>query len=174
MSDASSAQMSPSDDSVPRPALLWHGGAPGLRVGDRLLPPSQTGLAFTRLQASLEAGLGPIAQRPDRVYMTSERKLARAWAGIWTLDGVRYGGGALYRCEPDEPLEPDPDLASLVGVSFQALSATIRVVYDTYVPFEQRYARDLQRTLDRHHAAKRAREAAERAAREAGQMGQAT
>ena len=76
---------------------LWHGGAPGRRVGDLLLPPSKTGIASAVLQMSLEAGMPDISQRPDRVYVTTDRQLAEAWAGVWTPDGAKHGGGALYR-----------------------------------------------------------------------------
>ncbi len=70
------------------PLRHWHGGAPGLRAGDVLLPPPiETGLIFTRLTMSLEEGQTEIGQRPDRVYVSTDRELAWAYASAWTLDG---------------------------------------------------------------------------------------
>lgn len=69
------------------PLRHWHGGAPGLRAGDVLLPPIETGLIFTRLTMSLEEGQTEIGQRPDRVYVSTDRELAWAYASAWTLDG---------------------------------------------------------------------------------------
>jgi hypothetical protein len=67
---------------------------------------------------SIEAGLGETAQRPDRVYVTTNRDLAREYAWLWTPDGVHHGKGALYRVSVElEDLEPDEDLLSLTGLS---------------------------------------------------------
>ena len=118
------------------PRRFWHGGAPGRKPGDKLLPPSITGLTFTRRDMSIAQGLTEIAQRADLVYLTTDRELARAYAGLWTLDDQVLGGGALYRVEPDEPPEPDEDLLSLAGLSWQVRSATIGAVYDAYVRFD--------------------------------------
>jgi hypothetical protein len=135
------------------PLRLWHGGAPGRRVGDLLLPPSQTGVISAVLQMSLEAGMADISQRPDRVYVTTDRHLAEAWAGVWTPDGAKHGGGALYRVEAED-LEPDEDLLSLTGVSFQTAQARVSAVYNAHVPFHSKYAKVLQRMVDAHAAAK--------------------
>jgi len=102
---------------------------------------------------SIEAGMTEIGQRDDRVYVTSDRDLARAWAGIWTPDGVRHGGGSLYRVEP-EGLEPDDDLLSLPGLSFQAPRAQVVVVYDAHVAYHPRFVRVLQKVLADHEVAK--------------------
>lgn len=134
-------------------ARLWHGGAPGRRPGDWLLPPSETGIASTVRAMSIEAGMTEIGQRDDRVYLTSDRDLARAWAGIWTPDGVRHGGGSLYRVEA-ETLEPDDDLLSLPDLSFQAPRARVLVVYDAHVAYQPRFARVLEKVLVDHESAK--------------------
>ena len=136
-----------------RSARLWHGGAPGRRPGDWLLPPSETGIASTVRGMSIEAGMTEIGQRDDRVYVTCDRDLARAWAGIWTPDGVRHGGGSLYRVEA-ETLEPDDDLLSLPGLSFQASRARVLVVYDAHVAYHPRFGRVLEKVLADHEAAK--------------------
>jgi hypothetical protein len=139
------------------PLRLWHGGAPGRRVGDWLLPPTVTGIPSTVRQMSVEAGMPEISQREDRVYLTADRELARAWAGIWTPDGANHGGGSLYRVETDA-LEPDDDLLSLPGVSFQAERARVLAVYDAHVAYHPKFSRILQRVLADHAAAKSARE----------------
>jgi hypothetical protein len=95
-----------------KPGRLWHGGAPGRRVGDLLLPPSGTGLARTHRSMSLGYGLTQIGQRDDRVYLTSDKELARAYAGMWTRQGGGMGGGSLYKVATDDPLDPDADLLS--------------------------------------------------------------
>lgn len=79
----------------------------------------------------MTAGLGDIAYRPDRVYLSADRELARIWgAGYWTNADGRVGYGWLYRVEVDVgSLEPDEDLLSLPGLSFQAPSATVSSVY---------------------------------------------
>jgi hypothetical protein len=89
---------------------------------------------------TLEEGLTDIAQRHDLVYLTTDRDLARAYASTWTLDGGRYGGGSLYRVDPDEPPQPDEDMLSSPGLSWQVPSATILHVYDAYVPFDRTWA----------------------------------
>jgi hypothetical protein len=131
---------------------LWHGGAPGLRAGDALLPPSQTG-AYSRATISLEEGLTDIAQRPDLVYATTDRDFARAWAGLHTTDGQTFGGGALYRVELVNP-EPDEDLLSLPGVSFQAQSGVVLAVYNAHVPNSPRHLQRLRKMLEAHEAGK--------------------
>lgn len=130
---------------------LWHGGAPGRQPGDLLLPPSETGLAYTRATMSAEKGFqGQIAQSSALVYVTTDRELARAYASGWSLDGLTLGGGSLYRVDADE-LEPDQDLLSLPGVSFQTAQARVLTVYDAYVPLDRvRSSRTFERVLRAH------------------------
>jgi hypothetical protein len=82
-------------------------------VGDRLLPPSVTAIAVTRLNESLQQGMANIGQRNDRVYLASDRELARACAGVWTPDGTSVGGGTLYEVTTEHGLEPDDDFLCL-------------------------------------------------------------
>lgn len=103
----------------------YHGGKPGLSVGDRILPAAETGDEGTLLpyaQAFDEHG----AQRTDRVYVTIDRETARAFAAI-------YPKGDLYRVIPDDPIEIDPS-CKVAGLSFQTTGATIVSVYDRCVP----------------------------------------
>jgi hypothetical protein len=114
---------------------LFHGGAPGLKVGEKVLPPMETGVKSQTLAASLELGFGKIAQQLDKVYMTTDVKLASVYAGMWTdpaSPSSPAGGGAVYRVEvEDGTLKADKDLLSSDGVSYQANSA---VVVDTQYP----------------------------------------
>lgn len=107
---------------------------------------------------SIEEGQREIAQRHDRVYFTTDKQVAWAFASMWTPDGTRHGGGALYRVEADV-LEPDEDLLSLERVSYQSPEARVVAVYDAHVPFNQnKVTAVLQRVLKEHEAAKRAKE----------------
>lgn len=139
--------------------FLFHGGAPGLEENGLILPPSKTGALSTTLQSTLDGGLTDIAQRPDKVYLTSDVKLARVYAGMWTdptAKAQRAGGGSVYEVEvEDGSLEPDEDLKSLPGVSFQADSAVIvRVQYKQVSFNKEQFAKKLNNVLRDHERAK--------------------
>ena len=146
----------PSDRSAPERVVAWW--APGLEVGALLLPPSATGIGFTRLDVTHQVGVtDPVAQRADRVYVTSDRQLAQVFASDWSGNGIDFGRGWLYlvSVDPDE-LEPDADLVSLPGVSFQCPSARIERVWQRDVkPTPKRSRQHLDELLARHSAAKR-------------------
>lgn len=135
---------------------LWHGGAPGRKPGDLLLPPTETGLLCTNGVLSAEAGLAEISYRTDRVYLASSRELARVWAGQWTNPEGRVGYGWLYRVSVETAvLEPDDDLQSLPGVSYQAVSARVESIYEKAVaPDQPAFRRALEQSLRDHAAAK--------------------
>ncbi len=140
--------------------FLFHGGTPGLREGESILPPSLTGVRSATLESTLKNGLAQIAQRLDMVYMTSDVNLARVYAGMWTAPGSitsRAGGGWIYQVEArDGALEPDQDLLSLSGVSFQADAAVITGIHDKNVPYDQeRFRKKLASILRDHERAKR-------------------
>jgi len=120
------------------------------------LPPAITGLRYTRRTKSLQQGQTEIGQSDSRVYVTTDRQLAAAYASLWSLDGMQQGGGALYRVTvEDADLEPDVDLLSLPGVSFQAPAAKVLSVYDACVRFDAaRSKRALQRVIANHATAK--------------------
>ena len=135
---------------------LWHGGAPGRQVGDQLAPPAETGLLYTRLHQSIEQGQRDIAQRLDRVYVTTDRHLALAYASTWSPDGRRCLGGSLYLVDSDE-LEPDEDLLSLPGLSFQTRSARVIAVAKARVRFDrERSLQKIGEVVTRLERAKRA------------------
>jgi hypothetical protein len=96
---------------------------------------------------SLGYGLTQIGQRDDRVYLTSDKELARAYAGMWTRQGGGMGGGSLYKVATDDPLDPDADLLSLPDISFQVASARVVEVYNAYVPCDRRKFERLFRRL---------------------------
>lgn len=112
----------------------WHGGVPGLRPGDLLLPPAETG-ASTRVDLMTAARVIPPGwmngdrNRRDRVYLTSKRELARAFA--WG-QGQRTGDrrGALYIARPIGQYSPDPDM---VEHSIECERAEVITVYDPHV-----------------------------------------
>jgi hypothetical protein len=137
---------------------LWHGGAPGRAAGEWLLPPSETGIASQVRAASVAQGRIEIGQRDDRVYVTTDRRLARAWAGIWMIDGENPGSGTLYQVQVDPShLEPDDDFLSLSGRFFQIPRAQVSLVYDPYVRFQDKFHRELERVLTELAHAKLAR-----------------
>lgn len=119
-------------------------------------PPAESGLRYTRLHQSIEQGQREIAQRLDRVYVTTDRHLALAYASTWSPDGRRCPGGSLYLVATDE-LEPDEDLLSLPGLSFQARSARVTAVAKAKVRFDrERSLQKINEILIRHERAKRA------------------
>lgn len=119
---------------------LWHGGAPGLKVGDELLPPDETQFEWTSLAINEGVGLANPNYRTDRVYATSDRALAEAFAAYWTREPKRKGGGWVYRVEfDDSSIEDDADFPSLSGVSFQAPKGRIVEVIRTGVPWQKKH-----------------------------------
>lgn len=90
---------------------LYHGGKPGLKVGDKLLPPDQTGAQSLHLYGSIG--------RNDMVYVTSDEVGARMFAAAHpSLLGW------LYEVQPDGDVYDDADYDE-PGVSFCCRSATI-------------------------------------------------
>ena len=136
---------------------LWHGGVPGLKPGDPLLPPSEQGLKRSAHHAqSLAARVGPVTQRADRVYVTTNRDVAWAYASMWREHpGAPMGGGTLYVVEATL-LELDPDFLSLPGEFFQTPRATVKIVAGQRIKHDPRKCqRILSEILRRHQAAKR-------------------
>lgn len=82
---------------------LWHGGKPGLRVGDVVVPGERhyvDGCAVCEAKRRgetyrLENGgaVDPVNAHEDRVYMTDDRAYGRFYAS-------KYPVGDLYRVEP--------------------------------------------------------------------------
>ncbi len=95
----------------------WHGGQRGLRLGERILPPSVTRVRLTTQEYARRAGLD-LPARPDRVYVTTSRDAALLYAAL------HPSRGWVYQVAPDGELEPDPD-CSTPGLSFACPSARI-------------------------------------------------
>ncbi|MER6976021.1 hypothetical protein [Streptomyces carpinensis] len=120
---------------------LFHGGVPGLRPGDRVLPPIATGVEHTLTGTAQALGASPEHARGDRVYVTIGRDVARVYAAV-------KPDGALYQVEPDGPLEVDPD-CEVPGVSFACQAAAVVRVIDPVVLFRDRPFEAWVRLLNR-------------------------
>lgn len=112
----------------------WHGGAPGIGVGDYLLTPRQL-IGRGHHYAPRPGFMITSPKEADSVYFSSERQFARAYAyrnEILLPNGTRIRRGALYRVRPLGPVEEDPDFAG-AGVSWCAPSAIVLAVETTKV-----------------------------------------
>lgn len=108
----------------------FHGGYPGLKPGDMLLPPDTTGTEHRLSAIAAEHGGPAYSTRTDVVYMAASRNVARAFAAF-------YPDGALYEVRPKGELEPDPD-SGIDGLSWQCPAAEIVAVVDPVVLFRSR------------------------------------
>lgn len=121
--------------------MFWHGGMPGLAVGDHLL--SRSRAADTR--RSLMAMPRPYDQGvtdPDLVYFSNDRDFARAYAfqlELETPGGQLVNRGTLYRVEPIGDVDEDEDYRG-TGISWAARSAIIVDVEEIDVRMRERDA----------------------------------
>lgn len=122
------------------PVRWYHGGVPGLGVGDWLVPPDCSGTCH---RLSLHAPEGaPHGTRTDVVYVTSDPEVARVYAAF-------YPDGAVYEVDPDGPVEPDPDAPELAGMCDMA---RIVAVARPRVMFAHRRPESWLRILTRERA----------------------
>jgi rifampin ADP-ribosylating transferase len=91
-------------------ARYFHGGHRGLKVGDYILPPSETG------RSSVSDFGAQSVHRKDRVYVTASQGDAEFFASASREPVV-------YEVKPEGQLEPDPDCIS--SVSFACPKAKI-------------------------------------------------
>ena len=95
-------------------ARYFHGSNRGRKVGDYILPPSETG------RASASDFGAEIVHRKDRVYVTTS-----------LTDAQLFASGShepvVYEVEPEGELASDPDCTS--GVSFTCPKAKIIAVH---------------------------------------------
>lgn len=109
----------------------FHGGAPGLRVGDRIEPqPLGEGRHLLDGCPTCEARkagqqLATDDLDPSKVYVTTDREYARFFA-------AGYPRGALYVVEPVGEMTPSLDPVPSWGCS----AARITGVYDACVRFK--------------------------------------
>jgi hypothetical protein len=123
----------------------WHGGAPGLSVGDLVVPGERHYVDGCEVCESKKRGesyrlangaaVDPINAHENRVYITADREYARFYAS-------KYPRGDLYTVEPVGEMEAsteDPFPTWHVG------AARVVSVYDTYVRLTDRQRMTLQR-----------------------------
>lgn len=100
---------------------FWHGGAPGLSVGDRIIPRSRLDDAcFDKWITSRDD-----PTNTDRVYITTDVSFATGWAIRYA--NTPYPGarrGAIYEVVPDGEIVRDPDFPAEAG-SWYTSTATI-------------------------------------------------
>lgn len=118
----------------------WHGGAPGLSAGDELLSRDDAERLLSEPTThALQRGYALGVTRTDRVYFSSSRDFARAYASkfhrIDQTTGVVFERGTLYRVEPIGSVEDDPDFAAR-NVSWCAPRARVVAVEATDVHME--------------------------------------
>jgi hypothetical protein len=118
---------------------LCHGGLPGLSVGDRILPPAQTGVMTPRdvvrehdplmwqRQQLMHRYAGGGYGRPDKVYVGAI-EVAIRFAVMWTLNPEMPGQGAVYEVQPEGEVTPDPALLMFPGGAMECDSAVITKV----------------------------------------------
>lgn len=111
-----------------RPIRYWHGGFPGLRPGDLILPATESGATNTLTGHGPIPGYDADHVRPDRVHLTTERASAKAFAAA-------YPDGALYQAEPIGEVEPDPDAPD---EAIRCERARVVTVYDPCVRWAER------------------------------------
>ncbi|NEN05739.1 hypothetical protein G3T36_07620 [Diaminobutyricibacter tongyongensis] len=68
----------------------------------------------------------------DRVYISSDRTIARAFAALYFPESGGWGTGTLYRVAPTGALELDPDFPG-GGRNFSTTAATVLEVEETSV-----------------------------------------
>lgn len=107
-----------------RAASYWHGGIPGLKPGDSLLPPSTTAHPVPT------NALMPYEHDPDAVYLTNSFAMARAYATHYKANGVP---GDVYRARPVGEVRIDPDYDLDPPVSFMCSEAVVERVVERSV-----------------------------------------
>lgn len=104
---------------------MWHGGAPGRRVHDELLPPSSTAFSPTNAELTGKPQRGKRrSYKPTMVYATTDRQFAEVWALLYTQDPNRPGDGLVYEVELESP-GVDSDF-SRVGTCFEAPKGVVK------------------------------------------------
>lgn len=105
----------------------WHGGPPGIGVGDRLQPRQASKLALSTYR---DRG----AEYVDRVYFGTDLEFARSWAATYAVRHGQQGvTGSVYRVRPIGRVERDPDFLFGDAVSWMSPAAEVVEVEETEV-----------------------------------------
>lgn len=122
---------------------LWHGGVPGLQPGDLITPHPPNVVDGCAVCAAKAAGrqphvpglgvVDPLTERPDRVYITSDREYARFYAS-------KYPTGDLYLVRPVGVLEASTEDPF---PTFVVPAARVVTVYSRAVRLTERQRRTL-------------------------------
>lgn len=99
-------------------ATYYHGGVPGLKVGDMILPSCETGAPSTA-----DYGAAIVCRR-DRVYVSTVFQDALVFAAMH-----QSGDGRIYEVEPVGELVPDNDCLQR-GHSFECERARVVRFWD--------------------------------------------
>lgn len=116
-------------------ATFWHGGAPGLQIGEVLLT-AQAAVVAGRVDTAhaLQRGYADGTTDRRRVYFTTDREMARGYCGLYKVDAET--SGALYRVQPIGAVEVDPDFEGR-NVSWCAPGARILAVEEEQVDVDE-------------------------------------
>lgn len=106
--------------------IFWHGGVPGLAVGAMLLPPNRVPRTGPEALVRHLPNYGEHPGRPDRVYVTADRELARAFAHRG--ENRKAGTGWVYQVIPVGPVEVDPDYAAYAADHVGVACSQARIV----------------------------------------------
>lgn len=93
--------------------IAYHGGPPGLRIGQRILPASKTGVASTAAY-----GAQGVCD-PSKVYVTPLPAAAAVFASMHPS-----GNGQVYKVETEGEVLCDPDCSER-GLSYTCDAARI-------------------------------------------------
>jgi rifampin ADP-ribosylating transferase len=102
------------DEKDPRNKRYYHGGDDGLKIGEYILPPNDTG-------KDNMIGMNPL-RRKDRVYLIKD--IAGA---MWFAS--RSDNPMVYEVTPEDDLEDDPD-HKIKGISFACPKAKIIALHN--------------------------------------------
>ncbi|WP_121866269.1 hypothetical protein [Glutamicibacter nicotianae] len=100
----------------------WHGGVPGLSVGQEIRPAIERPLPVAYINREYDTD-------PKKIFITTDKDLAASFASQWfDMKSKKTGGGTLYRVKPAGLLEVDPDFAHVPGLSYTCDFAVIEKV----------------------------------------------
>lgn len=108
----------------------YHGGVPGLRLGDELLPPSITGHFGLNSASDISREMGATHVAKDRVFLATTLEIAEMFAAMYP----ELTGGWVYECDPVGTVELDPDYFGPDGESVQVERAVVTKVRGPMAP----------------------------------------